>query len=124
MRYPIIEGGKQEHHIGRMFLCFKFGKNIKNARDLVFVQRMRPAPRGSARNHCRPAHDVEKRSDRGRDPLGTSEKLATLHTWAIQKKRRRAQGIEVPVYDVLAAENVDMTAAMTPNGETGGFCGA
>jgi hypothetical protein len=39
VRYPIIgKNGKQENHIGRMYLCFKFVRNIKDARDLMFVQ--------------------------------------------------------------------------------------
>ena len=117
VRYPIIaEDGEQEHHIGRMYLCFKFGRNIKDARDLVFVRQMRPAPRGTARTRGWPVHDVEKRSDRGRDPPGMSDKLGTLYTWAVPKKRRK-RGLESdkPVYDVLAAENVDTTAPMMPN---------
>lgn len=72
VRYPIIgQDGKQEDQIGRMYLCFKFGRNIKEARDLVFVRRMRPAPRvSSSRNPVWPVLDVEKRADRGRDPAG------------------------------------------------------
>ena len=113
VKYPMIgEDGKQEHHIGRMYLCFKFGRNIKDARDLVFVRRMRPAPRGAAAGSW-PVLDVEKRSDRQRDPPGMSDKLGTLYTWAVPKKRRIRRGD--PVYDVLAAENVDTTAPMMPN---------
>ena len=112
----IGEDGKQEHHIGRMYLCFKFGRNIKDARDLVFVRRMRPAPRGAAAARGWPVLDVEKRSDRQRDPPGMSDKLGTLYTWAVPKKRRiRGHDSEKPVYDVLAAENVDTTAPMMPN---------
>ena len=44
---------------------------------------------------------------------GISDKLGTLYTWAIPKKRRHRRGD--PVYDVLAAENVDTTAPMMPN---------
>ena len=118
VKCPMIgEDGTQEHHIGRMYLCFKFGRNIKDARDLVFVRRMRPGPRAS--NSCNrfwPVLDVEKRSDRQRDPPGMSDKLGTLYTWAIPKKRRiRGQDSEKPVYNVLAAENVDTTAPMMPN---------
>ena len=117
VRYPIIgQDGKQEDQIGRMYLCFKFGRNLKEARDLVFVRRMRPAPRGAAAARGWPVLDVEKRSDRQRDPPGMSDKLGTLYTWAVPKKRRRrGQESDKPVYDVLAAENVDTTAPMMPN---------
>ena len=46
---------------------------------------------------------------------GISDKLGTLYTWAIPKKRRKSGEGEKPVYDVLLAENVVTTAPMMPN---------